>query len=95
MFNMRKSDYILLKHMRESGAESLAACICDYYALCWEDKLNIQTQANPVSAGVNRFSYDDGWSHDDSGYEDTDDRSCVGRGGCRDKTRWQEKIVKQ
>lgn len=47
------------------------------------------TQANPVPAGVNRFSYDCGWAHNQYGDKDPDDRSCVCGGSCRDKTRRQ------
>lgn len=61
------------------------------------------TQANSVSAGINCFSYDSGWSHDQCSYKDPDDGSSVCRRGCLRKTttttkkhtRQQEKVMKQ
>lgn len=68
------------------------ACICDFRcASCKGEKKC--TQTNPVSAGVNSFSYDCGRAHDQCSDKDPDDRSCVCRGGCWDKTRQRELLL--
>lgn len=71
----------------------LHACVTS--TLMLQTSTTTVTQADPVSAGVNSFSYDGGRSHDQRSYKDPDDCSCVCGGGCRHKTRRQEGIMKE
>lgn len=52
------------------------------------------TQANPVSAVVDNFGYDDSWPHNQCCYKYADDCSCVRGRGCWNQKRQQEKLVK-
>lgn len=59
----------------------------------YEKKKKI-TQANPVSAVVDNFGYDDSWPHNQCCYKYADDCSCVRGRGCWNQKRQQEKLMK-
>ena len=88
----RSSCSVLLhegSHSRWSGAVN-TLCIC-VGAL----RPRWVTQADSVSAGVQRLRHDDGEAHDQGGDEDSDDGSCESGGGCGDKAEERRRVEKQ